>query len=352
VTAILNKPDLSAYATDTELANGLATKQNVISDLDSIRSGAALGATAAQPSDLPSTDELLPSATSGDSGKVLTVDSNGDPSWQPAQGGASVEAGAGLVKSGDTLSVNAYRGLRIGEPMSSFSIDSSNKFFTTPYFRNMASQVKCLCSTEASTSASWYGTTTAHIVIANADNAVYGVSTVEFEAGRYYESSTYLPRSLYVPITFDASNFTMNEGHTFSDLGDNYATVNVFVTLKGTTGSSETPNGEQPLYDNKAYLSTLTSLNEIFYPTTEPPTGQRSFLTADYFNGMYSPFWNVAYPKPTSADAGKVLKVNASGNIEWSTDGFTTTAGITDIQQVAALPANPVATVLYLIPET
>ena len=28
------------------------------------------------------------------------------------------------------------------------------------------------------------------------------------------------------------------------------------------------------------------------------------------------------------------------------------TAGITDIQQVNALPANPVATVLYLIPET
>lgn len=30
----------------------------------------------------------------------------------------------------------------------------------------------------------------------------------------------------------------------------------------------------------------------------------------------------------------------------------STTAGITDIQQVAALPAEPVSTVIYLIPET
>ena len=57
-------------------------------------------------------------------------------------------------------------------------------------------------------------------------------------------------------------------------------------------------------------------------------------------------------PASAQADSGKVLKINASGNAEWGTDGFTTTAGITDIQQVAALPANPVATVLYLIPET
>ena len=64
---------------------------------------------------------------------------------------------------------------------------------------------------------------------------------------------------------------------------------------------------------------------------------------------------------------GQILKVNSGAtDVEWA-DNYTagnmvsissnavsvsTTAGITDIQVVAALPANPVATVLYLIPET
>lgn len=81
-------------------------------------------------------------------------------------------------------------------------------------------------------------------------------------------------------------------------------------------------------------------------------------------------------PAVTSSDDGKVLKATysgGSGSYAWDTDsdttytagnmiaidsnnnnaiGVSTTAGITDIQQVNALPANPVSTVLYLIPET
>lgn len=49
---IKNKPDLSVYATTTQLSDGLATKQDTISDLNTIRSGASAGATAVQPADL------------------------------------------------------------------------------------------------------------------------------------------------------------------------------------------------------------------------------------------------------------------------------------------------------------
>lgn len=120
VSQILNKPDLSAYATDSELADGLATKQNVISDLDSIRAGAALGATAAQPGDLPSSDELVPSATSVDAGKVLTVDSNGDPSWVTPSGGTTYSAGDGIgIDSNNVISADVD-GVTIG-------IDSTTK---------------------------------------------------------------------------------------------------------------------------------------------------------------------------------------------------------------------------------
>lgn len=44
---------------------------------------------------------------------------------------------------------------------------------------------------------------------------------------------------------------------------------------------------------------------------------------------------------------GNMIDISAQGEI-----GVETTAGITDIQMVNALPANPVATVLYLIPVT
>lgn len=120
VTAILNKPDLSAYATDSELADGLATKQDIISDLDTIRAGAAAGATAAQPSDLPSSDELLPSATSGDAGKILSVDSNGDPEWITPSGGTTYSAGDGIDIDANNVISADVDGTTIG-------IDSTTK---------------------------------------------------------------------------------------------------------------------------------------------------------------------------------------------------------------------------------
>lgn len=70
-----------------------------------------------------------------------------------------------------------------------------------------------------------------------------------------------------------------------------------------------------------------------------------------------------AVPTVTSNDNGKILKATYSGgtgSYSWETapsvpsslGDLTITAGITDIQVVSALPAQPVATVLYLIPET
>lgn len=65
VQYIQHKPDLSVYATGSELSAGLATKQDVISDLATIRYGAAAGATAVQPAD------LAPYATTSDMNTAL-----------------------------------------------------------------------------------------------------------------------------------------------------------------------------------------------------------------------------------------------------------------------------------------
>lgn len=88
--------------------------------------------------------------------------------------------------------------------------------------------------------------------------------------------------------------------------------------------------------------------------------------------GQWYPEWAKieGVPSHSSGDSGKVLSVDQYGSVSWVTPSggttytagnmislandaiaVSTTAGITDIQQVASLPANPVSTVLYLIPE-
>ena len=57
---LIDKPDLSVYATTSAMNTALAGKQDVISDLSTIRSGAEAGATAVQPADLATV------ATTGD----------------------------------------------------------------------------------------------------------------------------------------------------------------------------------------------------------------------------------------------------------------------------------------------
>lgn len=109
---ILNKPDLSVYATTQAMNTALAGKQDTISDLSTIRSGAQAGSTAVQPSDLAtvatsgSYDDLTDKpdlsiyAESSDLATVATTGSYDDlsdkPSIPPAQVNADWEATSGV----------------------------------------------------------------------------------------------------------------------------------------------------------------------------------------------------------------------------------------------------------------
>ena len=106
VDYIKNKPDLSTYATDAELTAGLATKQDVISDLSDIRAGASAGATAVQPGDLAtvatsgdysdlSGTPTIPTATSdltNDSGFITLADvpAQVNSDWDAVSGAAEI----------------------------------------------------------------------------------------------------------------------------------------------------------------------------------------------------------------------------------------------------------------------
>lgn len=79
VDYIKNKPDLSVYATQTDLTNGLATKQDVISDLATIRAGAALGATAVQDPNYVHTDNNY---TNADAAKLSGIEAGAEVNVQ------------------------------------------------------------------------------------------------------------------------------------------------------------------------------------------------------------------------------------------------------------------------------
>jgi hypothetical protein len=111
---IQNKPanlvqDAAYVHTDNNFTNADATK------LSGIASGAEVNVQANwnesdSSSDayiqnkpaIPSGSQLVPSATPSDAGEVLTVDSNGDPTWAPAQ--APISAGNGIDITSNTVS--------------------------------------------------------------------------------------------------------------------------------------------------------------------------------------------------------------------------------------------------------
>lgn len=115
VDYIRNKPDLSVYATTSDLTTGLATKQDTISDLSTIRSGAAAGATAVQPgdlatvattgaySDLSGTPDLSVYATTSDLTTGLATKQDTINDLATIRSGAA--AGATAVQPGDLATV-------------------------------------------------------------------------------------------------------------------------------------------------------------------------------------------------------------------------------------------------------
>lgn len=111
---ILNKPNLATVATSGSYAD-LSNKptiptvdQSYSASSTNAQSGTAVAGALA-------TVNQVPSSTSADEDKVLTVNSSGTPVWAAAQSGSSYTAGGGIdISAQDAISVKAGNGLTIG----------------------------------------------------------------------------------------------------------------------------------------------------------------------------------------------------------------------------------------------
>ena len=98
LTFIKNKPDISVYVTNSALATTLADYVTD-SELETILDGYV---TAGDLQEAIADVRQVPASTAQDATKVLTVDSNGDPAWAPAQ--APISAGDGISISNNVVS--------------------------------------------------------------------------------------------------------------------------------------------------------------------------------------------------------------------------------------------------------
>lgn len=309
------------------VASAISTKQDTVSDLATIRSGAALGSTAVQPGDLatvattgaysdlsgtptiPSGVQLVPAATSADADKVLTVDAQGIPDWAviPAQSTGLFQAEYGATSYADIVqAINdkkiVYCRLNSGASRMAFLayIGSSNVEFQ--YYRSLSSHSASNMTDEVyvyTVSSSGWTTTTRKT----------GVKVV---AGTHM-SQSYSNDTLTLDCTWPTVDQTYDASSANAQSG---------VAIAGELAGIE-------------QVPAVTSSDD------------GKVLKATYSGGAGTYAWDSE--TDTTYSAGNMISIDPNSN---NAIGVLTTAGITDVQQVNALPAQTVSTVLYLIPET
>ena len=334
VQYIAHKPDLSVYATTSSVTTALAGKQDTISDLNDIRSGAAAGATAVQPADLndyveasdlaavatsgsyndltnkptiPSGDDLVPSASSVDAGKVLTVDSQGDPAWVTPSAGTTYTAGTGIdISAQNEISIDTTTvATKSDLPSSSDLVPSSS-----------SGDAGKVLTVDAQGEPSW----------------------VTPSGGTTYSAGDGIAIDGNNVVSADVDGTTIGIDSTTKKI----KLLSTIPTVDQTYNASST-NAQSGTAVASAVSNAVSGLDEVPAVTS---SDNGKVLKATYSGGAGSYAW-ATESGGTTYTAGNMVSINGNNAI-----GVSTTAGITDIQQVNVLPANPVATVLYLIPET
>ena len=389
------------------VASAIAGKQDTINDLAAIRSGASAGATAVQPGSLatvattgsysdlsnkpsipaaqvnsdwnavsgvaqilnkptiPTVDQNynaastnaqsgvavaqaiagisvdeVPTVTSTDNGKVLKATYSGGTgsyAWatESGGGGASYTAGDGISIANDEISVKVGNGLTIGNYSETVTL-SNTLFFDlsgqmcavdlgqlTP---DLLNKIKSNEGLTLTLSRNFYASNN-YNYIGLATQSQDNGSTCEY----WVACAALSPTSGEMPsgsvITLRSSDYNSAASNkTIADVESDLSSYRIAIL----TSNDYT-------YHMSFGMSFITSNSSVETAVTD--------LVKTTQNAI-----NVSNPLPasTSVDENKVLTVNSIGSAVWATAALGT---VQSIQQVNALPANPDANTLYLIPE-
>ena len=284
----------------------------------------------------------LPASTSADEDKVLTVNSSGTPVWAAAQGGSSYTDGTGIhIDSGNRISVNPDSTLKGVYNERGYNVTTMTNAGT-----NYPSYIDVHSLEELEYVLNSFPVDSSIKVSVQTGEGIYNDAvpqSADIKAYLIVSSDEYF-NSFYVnPVEMSASYDTTNNRwvldpqtveaetpvptHGWVPVGTPSGTLRYVSFAFGTSESSLTPS---TVARKDTLISETIAIN---YPGFTDPMKI----------GVATPL-----PAPAVGDTDKVLMVSPSLKAEWATLAL---GSVTSIQQVNALPANPDANTLYLIPE-
>ncbi len=270
----------------TAVAEAISTKQDTISDLSTIRSGAEAGATAVQPSDLATV------ATTGDYNDLVNL--------------PTIPSAVTVDQHYDATSVNPQSGTAVAEALQTVPDE-------LPSITGNAGKVL------------------------KVNSGATGVEWATESAGATYTAGDGIAIDGNHKISADVDGTTIGIDSTTKKI----KLLSTIPTVDQTYNASST-NAQSGTAVASAVSNAVSGLDEVPAVTS---SDNGKVLKATYSGGAGSYAWDT--DNDTTYTAGTMIGISNQNAISVST-----TAGITDIQMVNALPANPVATVLYLIPAT